>query len=238
MSKSKGNFLTLRGACPTSDDVRAYRYLVVSSQYRNPLSFTDAALGAAKGALKRLDRVKVMIGDALAKGDSNANNADESENDIMTTVTKELANFETAIADDLSMPRASASLFSIVKAAEKEFKRVAKAAKDLDGDESAVNPPLDLAGIASVQQALDKMDQVFGIYYDVPKENGAGESDEEDTDEGGASVPEDVIELVVQRTAAKDSKDWGLADSLRAQITALGFAVKDVKGGDPIVSKL
>ena len=237
MSKSKGNFLTLRGACPTSDDVRAYRYLVVSSQYRNPLSFTDAALGAAKGALKRLDRVKVMIGDALAKGDSNANNADESENDIMATVAKELANFDTAIADDLSMPRASASLFSIVKAAEKEFKRVAKAAKDLDGDESAVNPTLDLAGLASVQQALDKMDQVFGIYYDVPKEKG-GESDEEDTDEEGASVPEDVMELVVQRTAAKDGKDWELADSLRAQITALGFAVKDVKGGDPIVSKV
>ena len=36
MSKSLGNFLTLRGACPTPIEVRAYRYLVISSQYRNP----------------------------------------------------------------------------------------------------------------------------------------------------------------------------------------------------------
>ena len=46
------------------------------------------------------------------------------------------------------------------------------------------------------------------------------------------------MDLVVQRTVAKDAKDWELADSLRAKITELGFAVKDVKGGDPIVSKV
>jgi len=242
MSKSKGNFLTLRTACPTSDDVRAYRYLVVSSQYRNPLSFTDAALGAAKGALKRLDRVKVMISDALSKGEDSTNKGDKGDSDIVATVEKELANFEAAIVDDLSMPRASASLFSIVKAAEKEFKRVAKAAKDSDGDESKVVPPLDLVGLKNVQQALVKMDQVFGIYYDVPKEKG-GDSNEEgssasDDNEDVASVPQEVMDLVVQRSAAKDAKDWELADSLRSRITELGFSVKDVKGGDPIVSKV
>jgi len=235
MSKSKGNFLTLRGACPTSDDVRAYRYLVVSSQYRNPLSFTDAALGAAKGALKRLDRVKVMIDDALSKGE---NGSTTSDGDIVSTVEKELVNFEVAIADDLSMPRASASLFSIVKSAEKEFKRVAKAAKDLDGDENAVSPPLDLAGLQRVQQALDRMDEVFGIYYDVPKVNGEDDDDDDGADSSDdLLVPDDVLELVAQRSAAKDSKDWELADSLRSRITELGFTVKDVKGGDPIVSR-
>ena len=240
MSKSKGNFLTLRVACPTSDDVRAYRYLVASSQYRNPLSFTDAALGAAKGALKRLDRVKVMIDDVLSKEEDGKTNADRGDSDIVATVERELANFEVAIADDLSMPRASASLSSIVKSVEKEFKRVAKAAKDSDGDESDVVPPLDLIGLKSVQQALEKMDQVFGIYYDVPKVKG-GESDDDDSasDDGDdASIPTDVMDLVGQRSAAKDAKDWELADSLRSKITALGFAVKDVKGGDPIVSKV
>ncbi|KAL9185276.1 hypothetical protein ACHAXT_003053 [Thalassiosira profunda] len=235
MSKSKGNFLTLRTACPTSDDVRAYRYLVVSSQYRNPLSFTDAALGAAKGALKRLDRVKAMIGDALSKGDVGATNGD---GDIAATVEKELANFEAAIADDLSMPRASASLFSVVKSAEKEFKRVAKAAKDFDGDETKVDPPLDVSGLKRVQDALDQMDRVFGIYYDVPKAEGEANDDEGGVN-GEVSVPEDVMDLVVQRTAAKDAKDWELADSLRAKITELGFSVKDVKGdGEPIVTKV
>jgi len=234
MSKSKGNFLTLRTACPTSDDVRAYRYLVVSSQYRNPLSFTDAALGAAKGALKRLDKVNAMIGDALKDG---VEMSISEESDMTTTVEKELANFEIAIADDLSMPRASASLFSLVKLAEKEFKRVAKAAKDVDGDESKVVPPLDIVGLASIQQALDKMDQVFGIYYEVPKEKGVENDDKDGGDDTDLSVPDDVMDLVSQRTAAKDAKDWELADSLRAKITELGYSVKDVKGGDPVVTK-
>ena len=229
MSKSKGNFLTLRTACPTSDDVRAYRYLVVSSQYRNPLSFTEKALSAAKGALKRLDKVKLLIDEALV----DASNVDTTsgESAIAVLVEKELANFEIAIADDLSMPRASASLFSVVKAAENEFKRVAKNTQD--GDVPAAST-IDLIGLKRVQQALEQMDRVFGVYYTVPSNsNGEDTMEQENT-----IIPDEVMELVMQRSAAKDMKDWELADSLRAKITELGFAVKDVKGGDPIVSKV
>jgi len=233
MSKSKGNFLTLRIACPSSDDVRAYRYLVVSSQYRNPLSFTDEVLGAAKGALKRLDRVKAMIEEALSKSDTTNNNS--SENEIASVVNQQLSNFEVAIADDLSMPRASASLFLVVKTAEKEFKRVAKASKDEESDES----PLDLVGLKCVLGALNKMDQVFGIYYDVPAVNGEDSTSGDDGgEESEVSVPDDVLELISQRSAAKNAKDWELADSLRSKIAELGFAVKDVKDGEPIVSKV
>lgn len=34
-----------------------------------------------------------------------------------------------------------------------------------------------------------------------------------------------------QRRIAKQNKDWAKADELRAQITALGYAVKDTKDG-------
>ena len=228
MSKSKGNFFTLRTACPSPDDVRAYRYLVVSSQYRNPLSFTDAALGAAKGALKRLDKVKVMIADALSSGGStHVANEDESS-DLVVAVKNALDNFEMAIADDLSMPRASASLFSIVKLAENEFKRVAKA----DGGD--VVPPLDLFGLAAVQRTLTEMDRVFGIFYNVPSEKRLNDKNGESVN-SNAIIPEDVMDLVNQRSAAKDAKDWELADSLRSKISSLGFLVKDVKGGAPMV---
>lgn len=223
MSKSKGNFLTLRTACPTADDVRAYRYLVVSSQYRNPLSFTEKALGAAKGALKRLDKVKVQIDEVLGAADEIT---ETTESPIAATVEKELKNFDIAIADDLSMPRASASLFSVVKAAENEFKRIAKSNNDEEDK-------LDLFGLKRAQEALKQMDKVFGVYYDVPMS-----ADENVDEQISATVPDEVMDLVLQRSAAKESKDWDLADSLRARITELGFAVKDVKGGDPIVTKV
>ena len=96
---------------------------------------------------------------------------------ISWPIEKELANFETAIADDLSMPH-------------------------------------------------------------VPKVKGEESDDGDSASEDDASVPEYVMELVVQRTAAKDAKDWEMADSLQAMITGLGFAAKNVKGGDTIVSKV
>eukprot|EP00957_Ditylum_brightwellii_P025373 1919454-Ditylum_brightwellii.AAC.1 len=106
MSKSKGNFLTLRGACPKPDDVRAYRYLIVTSHYRNPLSFTDAAMGAAKGALKRLDSIRSRLGSALEGYDNSKSDVEENTNEIVAVVQKELIKFQDALADDLSTPRA------------------------------------------------------------------------------------------------------------------------------------
>jgi len=51
-------------------------------------------------------------------------------------------------------------------------------------------------------------------------------------------VPESVMDLVRQRTSAKEAKDWTAADALRDAIAAAGFAVKDVKGGEPEITKV
>lgn len=229
MSKSKGNFLTLRTACPTKDDVRAYRYLVVSSQYRNPLSFTEAAMGAAKGALKRMDNVMKQIDEAL-EGYGGKDTTHE-ESDMTKIVAQELDNFEQSLLDDLSTPRAAASLFAVIKVAEAEFKRYKKEQKD--GEPKS---PLDVVGLSAVKSALKQMDKVFGVFYDVPNaknDDGTEVAEANDSD----SVPEEVMILVQSRTAAKEAKDWELADSLRNQISELGYSVKDVKGGDPIISR-
>lgn len=237
MSKSKGNFLTLRNACPTSDDVRAYRYLVVSSQYRNPLSFTEAALGAAKGALKRMDNIMKQLNDAV--GENNDLATIESKSDITISVEKELRNFEAALQDDLSMPRAAASLFSVVKLAEAEFKRFKKEQNDSDHHNKSITiTPLDLPGLLSVKDAIHQMDRVFGVFYEVPKEKRDDGTEVEEDSEEDESIPDEVMKLVLSRTAAKEAKDWNQADLLRERITQLGFAVKDVKGSDPIVTRI
>ena len=249
MSKSLGNFLTLRTACPTAIDVRAFRFFVMSSQYQKQLGFTPQAMDAAKSALKRIDRVMQQIDDSIKQNHNKQDSSDdENENDdkpspLNDAVSKALANFELALLDDLSMPRASASLFSLIKAAEKEFKRVKKEAAKAKDDQQQAD--LDLEGLQQVQNAMRKMDRIFGIFYEVPltkgeeeelqKKAGGGEGGESDN---AAEISDEVMELVVQRTDAKEAKDWDLADSLRARITELGFAVKDVKGGDPIVTKI
>jgi cysteinyl-tRNA synthetase len=245
MSKSLGNFLTLRTACPKAVDVRAYRFFVMSSQYQKQLGFTPQATDAAKSALKRIDRVMQQIEDAMKNDDDNGNadTATDESSPLADAVSKALANFEAALLDDLSMPRAAAALFSLIKAAEKEFKRLKKASKDKD-----TAATLDFEGLKKVQAAMLKMDKVFGIFYEVPLTKEEKEEQEKKGAAGGGGtsgdspavveVPDEVMELVVERTNAKDAKNWELADSLRSRITELGFAVKDVKGGDPIVTKI
>jgi len=269
MSKSLGNFLTLRKACPKAFDVRAFRFFVISSQYQKQLSFTPQAMNAAKSALKRIDKVMQKIDDSIKKKsdtdadintDSQDNNdgVDEDEDDdnyhnkslLEKDVSKALINFDKALLDDLSMPRASASLFALIKLAENEFKRVKKAVTRPEHDNENENVQLDLVGLQNIKKAITRMDQIFGIFYDVPLSNDEKEasvataqtSKNNDSITGDSNndneVINEVMDLVAQRNNAKESKDWELADSLRSRIAELGFVVKDMKGGDPKVSKI
>lgn len=222
MSKSLGNFKTLKTACPEPQQVRAYRYLVMSSQYRNPLSFTPEVMSAALKSLKRIDKVREQIIQKLDVADEKSLEGSGSEL-AEKKVPATMANFNAALQDDLNMPRATAALFALIKDAEKELKALAR-------DESY---NIDLVGLKAVLDAMITMDDIFGIFYEAP----TGSTD--DTTEGADdAIPEEIIDLVHQRTKAKEDKDWALADSLRQTIQEKGFAVKDVKGGDPIISIL
>ncbi len=49
-----------------------------------------------------------------------------------------------------------------------------------------------------------------------------------------ASPPADVLELVEQRTAARDARDWDRADALRDEIASRGWEVQDGPGGSNV----
>lgn len=241
MSKSLGNFLTLDTACPTAADVRAYRYLVVTSQYRNPLRFTDTILQASKKAIARIDKVVAKLDEILDShnaierhdnddDDKSKHSVTSEDNDLASVhVPSALDSFETAICDDLSMPRAAAALFDLIKLAE----AVVYPKKNASHDHQ---PPTnyDLVGLRAIRNGIDRMDQVFGILYTIP--SSIREGKEEHSSIGSMSIPPEVLELVSQRTAAKNNKDWEMADSLRRRITELGYTVQDVKNGEPIVT--
>ena len=68
---------------------------------------------------------------------------------------------------------------------------------------------------------FDELTGVLGLLYNRKKDE----------------VPAEVTELVEKRAAAKKAKDWATADAIRAQLTELGWAVKDTAQG-PQLSKL
>ena len=44
-------------------------------------------------------------------------------------------------------------------------------------------------------------------------------------------IPAEVVALAEERKAARANKDWKKSDDLRAQLAAMGYAVKDTKDG-------
>jgi cysteinyl-tRNA synthetase len=233
MSKSLKNFKTLRDVAKSPFDARAFRYMVVSAQYRSQLNFTPDTLIAAQQSLKRIDKVVSKLEKAAAAvskeaGSTACDEEEEEEEGLLEETRRQVAAFEVAMLDDMNTPRASAALFRIVTTTEKLLKR--------SGGVGISTP-----AATEVLAALHRLDSVFGVLYVVPSVSGIegeGVSYFSDSSAGAGgeegpvpaeNVPAEVSALALQRVEAKACKDWSRADELRAAIGAQGYAIKDVK---------
>jgi cysteinyl-tRNA synthetase len=99
MSKSLGNFVTIRDALATAS-ARAIRFAFFSSHYRSPMRLTDGTFSRAASALDRLDR---FVEEPDARG-GNGRRVDDAR-----------AAIDAALDDDFDTPRALAVLFDLVR---------------------------------------------------------------------------------------------------------------------------
>jgi cysteinyl-tRNA synthetase len=97
MSKSLGNFFTIRDVLKTYD-AETVRFFIVRAHYRSPLNYSDVHLDDARGALKRLYTAL----DAVAPADVAIDWADPHA-----------ARFKAAMDNDFATPEAVAVLFDL-----------------------------------------------------------------------------------------------------------------------------
>jgi cysteinyl-tRNA synthetase len=105
MSKSLGNFFTLRDLLEKGWKGREIRYVLINAHYRQGLNFAFSALEDARRSLERIDRCV----DALEAAAGNATGA------APEWAAKCLEDFTAAVNDDLNVPRAFAALFELVR---------------------------------------------------------------------------------------------------------------------------
>ena len=105
MSKSKGNFYTLRDLLEQGHSPVAIRYLLLASHYRQPLNFTLEGLDAAAKAVHR-------INDFVARLDE-APDA-EGGTDVAAVCEKAREGFAAALDDDLNVSAALAAVFDFM----------------------------------------------------------------------------------------------------------------------------
>ncbi|MEM2538898.1 MAG: cysteine--tRNA ligase, partial [Candidatus Bathyarchaeia archaeon] len=110
MSKSLGNFITVRDALKTYSP-QVLRFFLISAHYRSPIDFNEESMKAAKanverifGALERLLSLKER------------DRGWEEEEKLVLQVREAKKKFEESMDDDFNTPLAIAAVFEIVKA--------------------------------------------------------------------------------------------------------------------------
>ncbi len=106
MSKSLGNFFTLRDLLEKGCDPMAVRYVLMSTHYRQPLNFTLESVEAAKVSIRRLKDFRLRLKDA---------NATKDTAELVEVLERGKDGFDAALADDLNTSAALAALFDMVR---------------------------------------------------------------------------------------------------------------------------
>jgi cysteinyl-tRNA synthetase len=106
MSKSLGNFYTLRDLLDKGYDSRSIRYLLLSSHYRQQLNFTEGGIKAAKNSIDRLNDFMIKLKTMKIK---------KNNPKIKKLILETKKDFEKEMDDDLQISNALAVIFDFVK---------------------------------------------------------------------------------------------------------------------------
>ncbi len=108
MSKSLGNFFTLRDLLDKGYSGREIRWVLIGTHYRQSLNFSFKALEEARTALQRIDAFRMRL-------DELGNAPDSGCDDVKAPMTAAAAGFQTGLADDLNISMALAALFDYIR---------------------------------------------------------------------------------------------------------------------------
>jgi len=186
MSKSLGNFFTLRDLLGKGYTGREIRFLLLSSHYRESFNFTLDGLAGARAALARIDELLGKLRELAAGA------AAEPELPL-------IGRFTEALDDDLNVSAAWGHIFDWVRATNKAL-----------ADKS-------LAPVQAAAQlaAWERIDRVFAMA--APAD--AGEA------------PAELMALLAERQAARQSKNFARADAIRGELKAAGWTIEDTPKG-------
>ena len=196
MSKSLGNFYTIRDLIKKGYSAESIRYTLISTHYRQKLNFTLEKLTNSQKSINKINELKRRVQLIPSSKVDGRDFKEESSNMIL--------EFSNCLKNDLNISGALGEMFIWIN----------QVFKELDNDNVSSK------GSLSIIQTLQSIDQVLGVLNS--KNNTKDESQ--------------IANLLEKRAAARESKDWGLADQIREEIDVLGYTVEDTDQG-PIIKR-
>lgn len=110
MSKSKGNFFTVRDILKEYDG-EVMRFFLLSGHYRNPINFSDSLMEQAKAGLGRMRNAKETLKHLIANGNGEMTDA---EKEALAGYDKYRQKFISAMDDDLNTADAISAIFELI----------------------------------------------------------------------------------------------------------------------------
>jgi cysteinyl-tRNA synthetase len=203
MSKSLGNFYTLRDLLAKGYKPSALRFALASVPYRKQLNFTFDGLHQAVSSVERLRNFAAR----LAQGKFPAGRQPA----LAARIAAATDEYDAGLSDDLNTARALAGAFDLVR---------------------EVNIAMDKgefrqAEVIPVQEFLNIFDRVFAVMEDNDAEKLRA------IGFGGDSGPSDadVEKLIAERQAVRQRRDFAASDRIRKELADRGIIIEDARDG-------
>jgi len=222
MSKSAGNFYTLRDLVLKGYKPSSIRYLLTSVPYRNQLNFTFDGLKQAAVSVERLRNFRQRLSAGSFAAGANP--------ELQALAGETIGAIRAALDDDLNTAQAQAAIFEMVRRA---------------------NSALDAGRVrqddaAPLLAALEKFDEIFAVLqdddgpkmkqvFDWAQTEGRGPDISPELREAvqaGRFSDADIEKKVAEMEAARRARDFKTSDSIRKEIqAAAGIIIEQTKDG-------
>ena len=221
MSKSLGNFYTLRDLVLKGHKPSSIRYLLTSVPYRNQLNFTFDGLKQAAVSVERLRNFRQRL---------SAGNFPAGFNlDMQTLAGETIDRMRTSLDDDLNTAQAQAAIFEMVRSANSAL------------DSGSIKK----GDIAPLLAALEKFDEIFAVLKDddgakmrhvfdwAPTEGREKDISAElrEAVQSEQLSDADIEKKIAEMEAARRGRNFKVSDALRAELTTVGVVIENTKDG-------
>ncbi|MBF0507133.1 MAG: cysteine--tRNA ligase [Nitrospirae bacterium] len=217
MSKSLGNFFTIREILEKYDP-EIIRLFLLSSHYRSPIEFSNEQLHDAESSLDRYYSTVARINEFLSAVQATAQRTPKNDDAVMGELKAVLDTFknrfEEAMDDDFNTALAIGHVFELIRVTNKFLD-----AKHSGGDAQKL--------IGQAQEALHIAGSVLNLFQRTPAKWNIDLL-------ATRKIPLtsiDIEQKIEDRKAARQNKDWTLADSIRKELEEMGILLEDGKSG-------
>ena len=222
MHESSGNAVRARELLDTHGP-ELLRYLLLSTQYRRPIEFTDEALVNCKKALavftRLFERIERLAGEPVTANSPDAESIaspmldSEHGGPFLRDILNLKIKFLEMMDDDFNTAGAVAVLHEMAGESNSLIER-----HDL---ERARNEDL-LKAVAGATATLRNLGALLGLFRGRPSNNSKKES----------SLTDPLMALLIRlRQDARRDKNFAVADAIRSGLTAIGITLEDRADG-------